>query len=92
MNKCEMLDEKYQLVRTALISAGIEMSDSIDALYRDWHRWRGKCAGSLQEARLDQWWADHLAQFLRLIDSPHIAARGERAHKDGLLALTAIKE
>jgi hypothetical protein len=32
MNKCLMLDEKYPLVRTALIGAGIEMSDSIDAL------------------------------------------------------------
>jgi hypothetical protein len=86
MNEFLMLDTEYQLVRTALISAGIEMSDSIDALYRDWHRWRGKCAGSSQEAQLDQWWAGHLAQFLRLTDPEHLAARGERTRKDRLHA------
>jgi hypothetical protein len=85
MNKFVMLYEEYQLVRTALISAGIEMTDSIDALYRDWYRWREKYAGSFKEAQLDQWWADHLAQFLCLIDPQHVAARGERARKDKLL-------
>jgi hypothetical protein len=81
-----MLYEDYQLVRTALINAGIEMTDNIDALYRDWYRWRAKYAGSIKEAQLDQWWADHLAQFLRLIDPQHVAARAERARKDKLLA------
>jgi hypothetical protein len=85
MNKFLVLDEEYRLVRIALISAGIEMSDSIDALYRDWCRWREKYAGSIKEAQLDQWWAGHLAQFRLLIDPPHVAARGERARKDRLL-------
>lgn len=59
------------------------MSDSIDALNRDWH-----CAnrpGIIQEARSDEWWADDLAQFLYLIDPRHVAARRERV-RDRLLA------
>ena len=91
MNKCLMLDEKYQLVRTALIGAGIEMSDSIDALYHDWHRWCVKCRGQHSRSTAHQWWTDHLAQLSCLIDPSHVAARGERTRKEGLLALTAIK-
>ena len=36
------LDEEYRLIRAALVSAGVDMTDSMDALYRDWRRWRDK--------------------------------------------------
>lgn len=81
------LDEEYRLTRQALLNAGVEMTDSIDALYRDWCRWRSGSnfraaanRASLMDA--DQWWARHLAQFRVLIDKPHVAARAERARKD----------
>jgi len=81
------LDEEYRLTRQALLNAGVEMTDSIDALYRDWRRWRGSSksrAGANRDGLTDpdQWWARHLAQFRVLIDQPHIAARAERARKD----------
>jgi hypothetical protein len=63
------------------------MTDSIDALYRDWRRWRDKseslaAVNSVGVANADQWWAHHLAQFRCLIDPLHVAARAERARKD----------
>ncbi len=63
------------------------MTDSIDALYRDWRRWRDKlgslaAADSAQVAEVDRWWARHLAQFRSLIDPLRVAARAERARKD----------
>jgi len=36
------LEEEYRLIRTALINAGLNMADSMDALCRDWRRWRNK--------------------------------------------------
>jgi len=81
------LEAEYRLTRAALVDAGIEMTDSMDALYRDWRRWRDQPRSLAPVdragvARLDQWWACHLAQFRSLIDPPHIAARAERARKD----------
>jgi hypothetical protein len=81
------LDEEYRLTREALLNAGVEMTDSIDALYRDWRRWRhgSRSLAAANRAGLadpDQWWARHLAQFRVLIDRPHVAARAERARKD----------
>jgi hypothetical protein len=81
------LDEEYRLTRAALVNAGMDMTDSMDALYRDWRRWRDKLesrvrvnSGTVGDA--DQWWSRHLAQFRCLIDPPHVAARAERARKD----------
>jgi hypothetical protein len=34
------LEEQYRFTRAALVSAGLDMNGSIDALYRDWRRWR----------------------------------------------------
>jgi hypothetical protein len=81
------LDEEYRSTRAALVDAGINLTDSMDALYRDWRRWRNKSksfAGveGVGVASADQWWALHLAQFRRLIDPPHVAARAERVRKD----------
>jgi len=81
------LDEEYRSIRAALIKAGINMTDSMDALYRDWRRWRNKshslaAVDSVAAANADQWWAHHLAQFRCLIDPLHVAARAERARKD----------
>jgi hypothetical protein len=81
------LDEEYRLTRAALVKAGVDMTDSIDALYRDWQRWRVKPSakgvdGRLRVADPDQWWAQHLAQFRALIDPLHVAARAERVRKD----------
>lgn len=36
------LDEEYRLIRAALVNAGVDMTDSMDSLYRDWRRWRDK--------------------------------------------------
>ena len=36
------LDEEYRLTRAALINGGVDMTGSMDALYRDWRRWRYK--------------------------------------------------
>ena len=81
------LDEEYRLTRAALVNAGVDVTGSMDALYRDWRRWRdkSKSRGALDDsgvANADQWWAHHLAQFRRLIDPLHVAARAERARKD----------
>lgn len=81
------LDAEYRLIRAALVHAGVDMSDSMDALYRDWRRWRSKseslaAVDNAGVANADQWWARHLAQFRSLIDPPHVAARAERARKD----------
>jgi hypothetical protein len=66
------LEEEYRLTRTALVKAGLDMTASMDALYRDWRRRRDKLESM---ARLDrvgryrtQWWARHLAQFRCLIN------------------------
>jgi hypothetical protein len=89
------LEAEYRLARAALTDAGIEMTDSMDALYRDWRRWRDQ-ARSLPRidlgrvARLDQWWARHLAQFRSLIDPSHVAARAERTRKDQCAARKTI--
>jgi hypothetical protein len=81
------LDEEYRSTRAALIGAGIKMTDSIDALYRDWLRWRNKSrsrAGvdNITAAHADRWWTLHLIQFRTLIDPVHVAARAERVRKD----------
>jgi hypothetical protein len=81
------LEEQYHLTRTALVSAGLDMSDSIDSLYRDWRRWRDSPKPLTLPNRVaienaDQWWARHLAQFRCLIDPVHVAARSVRARKD----------
>ncbi|MGH7841025.1 MAG: hypothetical protein ACREQT_05820 [Candidatus Binataceae bacterium] len=81
------LDEEYRAVRASLARAGLDMTGSIDALYRDWRRWRDKSqarrSADHAAARVaDQWWARHLEQFRALIDAPHVAARAERVRKD----------
>jgi hypothetical protein len=81
------LEAEYRLTRTALLNAGVDITDSMDALYRDWRRWREqrKSLAPVDHARvaaLDQWWARHLEQFRSLIDPPHVAARAERTRKD----------
>jgi len=81
------LEEQYRLTRAALVSAGLDMNGSIDALYRDWRRWRDKrtplalpdCA-DIWDA--DQWWARHLAQFRSLIDPLLVTARAVRTRQD----------
>ena len=81
------LEAEYRLTRAALLNAGVDITDSMDALYRDWRRWREqrKSLAPVDHARvagLDQWWAGHLEQFRSLIDPPHVAARAERTRKD----------
>jgi hypothetical protein len=81
------LDIEYRSTRAALVKAGIDMADSMDALYRDWRRWRDRseslaAVDGAALAKLDRWWAGHLAQFRCLIDPLHVAARAERARKD----------
>lgn len=81
------LDAEYRLTRAALINAGVDMTGSMDALYRDWRRWRDKSTSvaavdRAEVANADQWWSRHLAQFRCLIDPLHVAARVERARKD----------
>lgn len=81
------LEEQYRFTRAALVSAGLDMNGSIDALYRDWRRWRDRpnlLAPSDRVAigNADQWWARHLVQFRCLIDPVHVAARAVRARKD----------
>jgi hypothetical protein len=60
------LDEEYRSTRAALVDAGANMTDSIDALYRDWRRWRDKAKSraaveNVGVASADQWWTLHLA-------------------------------
>ncbi|HVN88930.1 MAG TPA: hypothetical protein VMT61_03865 [Candidatus Binataceae bacterium] len=63
------------------------MTDSIDALYRDWRRLRDKSHSAFtgetaDTVNLDRWWALHLAQFRSLIEPQRVAARAERVRKD----------
>ena len=87
MNALLKLDKEYRSTRAALVDAGINMTDSIDALYRDWVKWRDR-SKSLAEvddiatAMADQWWSLHLVQFRTLIDPLHVAARAARLRKD----------
>ena len=81
------LEEKYRLTRKALVKAGLDMTASMDALYRDWRRRRDKLESmarldSVATRQVDQWWARHLAQFRCLIDPVHVTARAARASKD----------
>ena len=81
------LEAEYRLTRAALLHAGVDVTDSMDALYRDWRRWRAqrKSLAPVDRARiagLDDWWARHLKQFRSLIDPSHVAARAERTRKD----------
>ena len=85
------LDAEYRMTRAALVDAGVDMTDSIDALYRDWRRWRDKfqskaAADRARAVNPDLWWSRHLAQFRSLTDSLHAAARAERARKDHVAA------
>lgn len=87
MNVFLKLDEEYRTTRAALVEAGIDMTGSIDALYRDWRRWHDKLqerseGEPVESADVDRWWALHLAQFRTLCDPPHVAARAERVRKD----------
>ena len=80
------LDAEYRLTRAALLNAGVEMTDSIDALYRDWRRWRDfsgarALVNHRGAANADLWWAHHLAQFRSMIQPAQVAARAERARK-----------
>ena len=64
------LDAEYRRTRAALVNAGVDMTDSMDALYRDWRRWRDRSKSPVAVGRVavvdaDQWWARHLAQFVR---------------------------
>ena len=81
------LEAKYRLTRKALVKAGLDMTVSMDALYRDWRRRRDKLESmarldSVATGQVDQWWAQHLAQFRCLIDPVHVTARAVRARKD----------
>jgi hypothetical protein len=81
------LEAEYRTTRAALVNAGVDMTDSMDALYRDWRRWRAKAKSQVPVDRVglegvDQWWARHLAQFRRLIDPHHVMARAARVRKD----------
>ena len=73
MNAIIDLEAEYRLTRAALVNAGLDMTNSIDALYRDWRRWRDKSKSLAAVDRVgvadpDQWWARHLAQFRSLIE------------------------
>ena len=81
------LEAEYRMTRVALVNAGVDMTDSMDALYRDWRRWRDRAKSQAPMDRtgvadVDQWWACHLAQFRSLIDPRHVMARAVRARKD----------
>lgn len=89
------LDAEYRATRAALVDAGVDMTDSMDALYRDWRRWREKskrrAIDHVAIANADQWWARHLEQFRSLIDPRHVAARSERARKDRSTLRTRVR-
>jgi len=83
------LDAEYRLTRAALVNAGVEMTDSMDALYRDWRRWRDRSGARATVdrrgvANADRWWAHHLAQFRSMIHPVQVVARAERARKQRL--------
>jgi len=80
------LEAEHLLTRAAVMKAGVDVTDSIDGLYRDWRRWRDGRSSSAptnlaQAAYVDQRWVRHLAHR-SLIDPPHVAARAERVRKD----------
>ena len=59
------LEEKYRLTRKALVKAGLDMTAGMDALYRDWRRWRDKLetmvrVDSVAIGKVDECWARHL--------------------------------
>jgi len=72
------LDEEYRLIRSALVNAGVDMTDSMDALYRDWRRWRDRAKSLVAVDSIEVANADRRC----LIDPLHVAARAERARKD----------
>jgi hypothetical protein len=81
------LDEEYRPTRATLVNAGVHMTDSMDALYRDWRRWRDRskslaAVDRVGVADVDEWWARYLVQFRSLIDPPPVAARTERARQE----------
>jgi hypothetical protein len=81
------LEEKYRSTRTALVKAGLDITGGMDALYRDWRRWRDKLESmvpvdSVAIGKVDEWWARHLVQFACLIDPLHVMARAVRARKE----------
>ena len=89
------LEEEYRLTRKALVKAGLDMTASMDALYRDWRRWRDKLVSmarldSVATGEIDQWWARHLAQFRCLIDPVHVTARAVRASKDSTDSMARV--
>ena len=86
------LEAKYRMTRKALVKAGLDMTGSMDALYRDWRRWRDKLESmvpldSIATGQVDQWWARHLAQFRCLTDPQHVTARAVRARKDSIVSI-----
>jgi len=83
------LEEKHRLTRKALVKAGLDVTSSMDALYRDWRRWRDKLESmvpldSVAIGQLDQWWARQLVQFRCLTDPQQVTARAMRARKDSI--------
>ena len=81
------LEEQYRFTRAALVRAGLDMNGSMDALYRDWRRWRDKPnlltpLDRVAIGNADQWWARHLAQFRCLIDPVHVTARAVREREN----------
>jgi hypothetical protein len=88
------LEEKYRLTRKALVKAGLDMTGGMDALHRDWRRWRDKLetmvrVDSVAVGEVDEWWARHLVQFRCLIDPLHVTARAVRAQKDSVVRVRA---
>jgi len=88
------LEEKYRLTRKALVKAGLDMTGGMDALYRDWRRWRDKLemmvrVESVAIGKVDEWWARHMVQFACLIDPLHVTARAVRAQKDSVVRVRA---
>ena len=59
------LEEKYRLTRKALVKAGLDITGGMDALHRDWRRWRDKLetmvrVDSVAIGKVDECWARHL--------------------------------
>lgn len=84
------LQKEYRSTRAALVNAGLDMNGSIDALYRDWCRWREqpKSLGPTDRVAIgnaDQWFTRHLVQFRSLMDSVHVTARAIRSRKDATI-------
>ena len=84
------LQQEYHSTREALANAGLDMNGSIDALYRDWCRWREQPkslgpTGGVAIGNVDQWFIRHLVQFRSMMDSVHVAARAIRSRKDATI-------